>query len=875
MRQILGVWMLVMMTVALLNIERYHCCLEEERSGLLEIKAWMNHPDGTSMPDWVENTDCCKWTGVECDNTTKRVARLDLSFQREFWRLGDLYLNASLFLPFKELQSLELIWNGLVGFLENQGFEVLASGLRKLKKLDLGGNSFTDSILSSLPAVSSLQNLDLSFNMLTTISTSIRGLRQLVDLDLSGNQLSDSSLSPLSGLSSLQTLHLSHNRKLAGSTSIAGLKNLDTLYLDGIDFKESVLIESLAELPSLKTFYARRSNLSRALVGKDGDSRVFRLFGRDPDRAELGLLCPFMEGFGFSDASSAVRKKRSNTSRRPRNDSHTPSDYIDVSSLSSTPPSETVSKVSSDDNNDCGSISRKKKVSLILCSSRASSTNLADCESAQNMMKNEDGGFGESDEASNNCSFRGSNEQRHSGVDSRRSSEGVLAPANWKSTSGLGHVGGFPDGVGNEGKVKKVKLKVGGVTRTINAKSASDGASAVGSSSSKASRFPDPRQKLIEENLDDNRSFTSGKGSGLRGVPWKDFSRSGLNVGKVDGLRVEDLSSKQTDQYEPVRKSKRVPKKRLLEGVLDDGGEDDDEIRYLEKVKTSKISTNSGAEFEDEDGGSRKQRKISRVLKRNVDVLYDVDAGDHGSSRFGKEGKKSKSGRVSVDTDYMEDEELGSDGDPTSRRKKPRKELADLSVDSKKEMTVTTRQRALQTGKEASPGFASLIEFPNGLPPAPPKKQKEKLTEVEQQLKRAEALQRRRMQVEKANRESEAEAIRKILGQDSTRKKREDKLKKRQEEMAQEKAANAMLLPSDHVRWVIGPSGTTVTFPNEMGLPSIFDSKSYSYPPPREKCAAPSCTNPYKYRDSKSKLPLCSLQCYKAIHEKIQPLTAC
>ncbi|KAI5566249.1 hypothetical protein BDE02_13G007800 [Populus trichocarpa] len=580
-----------------------------------------------------------------------------------------------------------------------------------------------------------------------------------------------------------------------------------------------------------------------------------------------------MEGFGFSDSNSAVRKKRSNTSRRPRNDSHTPSDYIDVSSLSSTPPSETVSKVSSDDNNDYGSISRKKKVSLILCSTRASSTNLADCESSQNMMKNEDGGLGESDEASNNCSFRGSNEQRHSGVDSRRSSEGVLAPANWKSTTSSGHVGGFSDGVGNESKVK-VKLKVGGITRTINAKSASDGASAVGSSSSKSSRFPDPRQKLIEENLDDNRSFTSGKGSGLRGVPWKDFSRSGLNVRKTDGLRGENLSSKQTDQYEPVRKSKRVPKKRLLDGVLDDGGEDDDEIRYLEKVKTLKISTDYGAEFEDEEGGSRKQRKISRVLKRNVDGLYDVDAGDHGSTRFGKEGKKSKSGRVSEDTDYVEEEELGSD-DPTSKNKKPRKELADLSVDSKKEMTVTTRQRALQTGKDASSGFPSLIEFPNGLPPAPPKKQKEKLTEVEQQLKRAEALQRRRMQVEKANRESEAEAIRKILGQDSTRKKREDKLKKRQEEMAQEKAANAMVLSSDHVRWVMGPSGTTVTFPDEMGLPSIFDSKPCSYPPPREKCAAPSCTNPYKYRDSESKLPLCSLQCYKAIHEKVQPLTAC
>lgn len=45
----------------------------------------------------------------------------------------------------------------------------------------------------------------------------------------------------------------------------------------------------------------------------------------------------------------------------------------------------------------------------------------------------------------------------------------------------------------------------------------------------------------------------------------------------------------------------------------------------------------------------------------------------------------------------------------------------------------------------------------------------------------------------------------------------------------QEKAANAMALTSDHVRWVMGPSGTVVTFPNEMGLPSIFDSKPCRY----------------------------------------------
>ncbi|WCJ43059.1 HIT zinc finger PAPA-1-like conserved region [Euphorbia peplus] len=531
-----------------------------------------------------------------------------------------------------------------------------------------------------------------------------------------------------------------------------------------------------------------------------------------------------MEGFGFSDANSAVRKRRSSTSRRPRNDSLTP-DYQDISSLSSTPPSESN-------------------------------------EPDQNVMRPEDGGFGESDEASNNCSFRGSNEQRHSVVESRRCSEGVLAPANWRNTSSVGQMGAVSDGVGNENKVKKVKLKVGGITRTINTKTTSDGASAVGSSCTRSSRLPDAQQKSIEETVDDNRSFTSDKGSTLRGVPWKDFSRSGLNVGKADHLRDrvsdENLSSKQIDKDEPVRKSKRVPKRRLLDGVLDDEDEDDDEIRYLEKVKTLRMAAYNVGEFEDEEEAKgRKQRKLSRVMKRNIDVLYD-DVGGH--------GKKSKSGRSSDDADYFEEDELGSDGEPTTTRKKVRKELVDLMGDSKKEMTVTTRQRALQSGKDVSSNLGtSVIEFPNGLPPAPPKKQKEKLTEVEEQLKRAEALQKRRMQVEKAARESEAEAIRKILGQDSTRKKRDDKMKKRQEELAQERAANALVLTPDHVRWVIGPSGTVVTFPNELGLPSIFDPKPSSYPPPREKCAGPFCSNPYKYRDSKSKLPLCSLQCYKAI----------
>ncbi|XP_039058718.1 uncharacterized protein LOC120202351, partial [Hibiscus syriacus] len=473
-------------------------------------------------------------------------------------------------------------------------------------------------------------------------------------------------------------------------------------------------------------------------------------------------------------------------------------------------------------------------------------------------------------------------------------------PSNWKIVSAGGSFGSVSDGLKNEKKVKKVKLKVGGVTRTIDAKSVGDSAFGAGSTYSKSSRFSDAPRSLQRSSIKGNSDghFTSEKDGSLRGVRWKDFPRGDLGVNQVrhstGRVPAENISTKGIDKHEPVRKSKRVPKKRSLEGVLDDA-EDDDEIRYLEKVKTARVTADYGVEH-GEDGG-RKHRRIAKVVTRNVDGLYGLDVGDYGSSRISKESKKSRSGRTSEDTDYVEgDEESISDVELENRRKKTRKEVVDFLGDNKKELTVTTRQRALQSGKDVSSSAAvSPVEFPNGLPPAPPRslyristivafvafsihaiiqhnlitEQKEELSEVELQLKKAEAAQRRRVQVEKAARESEAEAIRKILCQDSSRKKREEKIKKRQEEMAQEKATNSIVVASDSVRWLMSPSGTIVTFPNEVGLPSIFDPKPCGYPPPREKCAIPSCTNPYKYRDSKSKLPLCSLQCYKAMHETL------
>ncbi|CAA7055143.1 unnamed protein product [Microthlaspi erraticum] len=462
-------------------------------------------------------------------------------------------------------------------------------------------------------------------------------------------------------------------------------------------------------------------------------------------------------GVGFSNTSSATRKKRSTTLRRPWNERQ----LHDASSLPSTPIPD----------------------------------NIEDREAV------------ESDEGSTNGSFQGSNQVRQSGGHSTASTETFLVPTKRK------------DCFDENTTVKKVKLKIGGLSKVVNAVSsaASDGASDMGLCSTKSSHAS------LE---------TSSK--------------------------ADSCNDSKTNTY-PVRKSNRISKRRVLDEDLDD--DEDEEIQFLKRVKMAKaVAVEEIVDVDDEDGEmSRKHKKLSKVMKQNV----EYPRGGVGTSE--KSGKKS--GKAFEDADFVKDEEEDEEEEEEglseaeveidnksarTRRRAAEEGLSDL----KTEMTVTTRRRSGHGGNQ--------IEFPCGLPPAPPRKRKENGLEVDQQLKKAEAAQRRKMQVEKAARESEAEAIRKILGQDSSRKKKEDKIKKRQEEKAKEKVADSIARRSDTVKWVMGPSGTVVTFPEELGLPTIFNSTPQSYPPPRERCAGPECTNTYKYRDSESNLPLCSLRCYKA-----------
>ena len=91
-------------------------CLEEEKVGLFKLKAPINHPNGTSLSSWGgEVGDCCRWEYVTCDNKTNIVILLSLSYIRDF-ELGKWSLNASLLLPFQQLQVLHLAGNELTGW---------------------------------------------------------------------------------------------------------------------------------------------------------------------------------------------------------------------------------------------------------------------------------------------------------------------------------------------------------------------------------------------------------------------------------------------------------------------------------------------------------------------------------------------------------------------------------------------------------------------------------------------------------------------------------------------------------------------------------------------------------------------------------------
>ncbi|XP_035845604.1 receptor like protein 21 isoform X1 [Helianthus annuus] len=168
------------------------------------------------------------------------------------------FYDISEFSILENLEVLDLTQIGCYGTL--QGSEAV-SILKKLKVLNLRGNQFNESLITSLGALSSLKSLDLSENLLSGSfpAQELSNLANLEKLDLSLNKLnctpSIQDCKSLMRLERLETISLGYNNFNKSIIScISFLPSLKILDLSGsLQFGSSFPTQELSLLRKLKT----------------------------------------------------------------------------------------------------------------------------------------------------------------------------------------------------------------------------------------------------------------------------------------------------------------------------------------------------------------------------------------------------------------------------------------------------------------------------------------------------------------------------------------------------------------------------------------------------------------------------------------------
>nr|POF04396.1 lrr receptor-like serine/threonine-protein kinase gso1 [Quercus suber] len=243
------------------QIHEHRACIEEERTALLELKAFLkSHTNYTKplLPTWVYETkgECCSWEQVTCSTTTGHVINLTLSNINEEQDDGEgtWFLNMSLLQPFKELRILDLSNNGISGWLENEG-----------------GNNFDKEILRSLGALPVLKSLDLSFNNMWPLSSKesnyLSKMSKLTQLNLGGNNFDKEILRSLGALPVLKSLDLSFNNMWPlSSKELVYLSNLEVLILQSCRLNGSLPFKDMANFNSLKILDLSENNFTGSIT---------------------------------------------------------------------------------------------------------------------------------------------------------------------------------------------------------------------------------------------------------------------------------------------------------------------------------------------------------------------------------------------------------------------------------------------------------------------------------------------------------------------------------------------------------------------------------------------------------------------------------
>ncbi|KAF2293780.1 hypothetical protein GH714_004661 [Hevea brasiliensis] len=160
-------------------------CIDGEQEALLMFKEGFTSPSSRFF-SWVAGEDCCKWSGVGCNNRTGHVITLDLhSFDSSEAMKGQLResLLGLPYLSYLDLSSIDFNQMPIPEFI---------GSLSNLKYLDLSNANFKGIVPDHLGNLSSLQHLDLSGNSFSLKANNLdwlSGLSSLEVLDLGGVDL--------------------------------------------------------------------------------------------------------------------------------------------------------------------------------------------------------------------------------------------------------------------------------------------------------------------------------------------------------------------------------------------------------------------------------------------------------------------------------------------------------------------------------------------------------------------------------------------------------------------------------------------------------------------------------------------------------------
>ncbi|CAN1813678.1 Receptor-like protein EIX2 [Linum perenne] len=220
----------------------------------MEFKAGIEDPS-SFLSSWVEQGDCCTWSGVVCDNFTGHVTELHLGWpSSSSWQNSGFSgkLSPSL-LELKYLSYLDLSNNNF------QGIPVpsFLGSMSGLSSLYLDGAGFGGVIPHQLGNLSHLQQLGLQAGDYVMYSDSLQwilGLHSLEYLDLSNVDLSNATdwLNMVNILPTLSELYLSKCQiRYIPPVANVNLSLLSALDLYHNDFPRSSLFSWASHLHSL------------------------------------------------------------------------------------------------------------------------------------------------------------------------------------------------------------------------------------------------------------------------------------------------------------------------------------------------------------------------------------------------------------------------------------------------------------------------------------------------------------------------------------------------------------------------------------------------------------------------------------------------